>query len=218
MVEDQRKSWYKIGNSMGLIVVLLEEQQTEEDKEVQRIYEKGKETKRKISPSMLIMSDEFIILVHVLIILIEINVELVELNVFTVHFVVAVRKVAAGHKMILDGHKTVAEGWRMFEEAVDESMPGDLPQFLWQLKGKMMLMPPPLPMDLEQASQHSPVPSPVKREGNKSEESILVMILGHKNWACPQCNTVRGSCNGCDAHIRHILQLFYLQYGFAAKT
>ena len=66
---------------MGLIVVSSEEeeeeQQTEEDKEVECIYQKGKETKRKILTGMLIMSDYFIILVHVLIILIEINVKLV---------------------------------------------------------------------------------------------------------------------------------------------
>ena len=59
-----------------------EEQQMEEDKEVERIYQKGKEMKRKILTGMLIMSDEFIIIVHVLIILKEINVELVKLNVF----------------------------------------------------------------------------------------------------------------------------------------
>ena len=85
------------------------------------------------------------------------------------NFVVAVRKVAAGHTMISDGHKTVAEGWRMFEGAFDESMSGDLPQLLQQLKEKTMLMSPPLPMDIGQATQASqPVPampSPVKREG-----------------------------------------------------
>ena len=109
--------------------------------------------------------------------------------------------------MIVEGHKTVVEGWRMFEEAVDESMPGDLPQLLRQLKEKTMPTPPPSPMDIGQASgQTQPVPatpSPVKMEGgSKSEEPIIVIILGHRNWACPQCNTVRGSCNGCDAHIR----------------
>ena len=40
------------------------------------------------------------------------------------------RKVVADHTIILEGHKTVDEGWRMFEEVVHESMPGDLPQFL----------------------------------------------------------------------------------------
>ena len=71
MVKDEGKSWDKIGNDMGLIVVLSEEekeeQQTEEDKEVQKIYKKGKEMKRKIltGMSMSIMSDKFIILVHV---------------------------------------------------------------------------------------------------------------------------------------------------------
>ena len=48
-----------------------EEQQTEEDKEVERIYQKHKEMKRKILTGMSIISD---ILVHVLMILIEINV------------------------------------------------------------------------------------------------------------------------------------------------
>ena len=65
---------------MGLIVVLSEEeeeQQTEEDKEVERIYQKGKEIKRKILTGLSIMSDKSTTLVHVLIILIEINVELV---------------------------------------------------------------------------------------------------------------------------------------------
>ena len=147
---------------MGLIVVSSEEeeeeQHTDEVKEVQRIYKKGKETKRKILTGILIMSDEIIILVHVLIILTQINVKLVKLNLFTVYFIVAVRKVAAGHTIIADRHKTVAEGWRLFEEAVDESMPRDL---LQQLKEKMTPTPPPSPMDLGQASQQSPV----KREG-----------------------------------------------------
>ena len=82
-----------------------------------------------------------------------------------IYLVVAVRKVAACHKLIDDGHKTVAEGWRLFEEAVDEWIPGDLPQLLQQLKKKTTPMPPPSPMDLDQATQQSPVPSPVKREG-----------------------------------------------------
>ena len=116
------------------------------------------------------------------------------------------RKVASGHSMITEGHKTVAEGWRMFEEAVDESMPGDLPQLLRQLKEKMTPTPPPSPMDIGQATaQTQPVlamPSPVKTEGgSKSEEPVIIMISGHRNWACPQCNTVWGSRNGCDARL-----------------
>ena len=87
------------------------------------------------------------------------------------------RKVATGHMMILEGYKTVAEGWRMFEEAVNESMPRDLPQLLRQLKEKTMLMPPPLPVDIGQTSQPSqPVPampSPVKREGEIRMRSPL---------------------------------------------
>ena len=69
MAEDENKSWYELGNTMGLVVVLSEEeeeQQTEEDKEVEQIYQKGKETKRKILTGMLIMLNEFIILVQYL--------------------------------------------------------------------------------------------------------------------------------------------------------
>ena len=126
---------------------------------------------------------------------------------FLFNIVVAVRKVASGHSIITEGYKTVAEGLRMFEEAVDESMPRDLPQLLRQLKEKTTPTPPPSPMDIGQASaQTQPVPamlSPVKMEGgSKSKEPVIVMISGHRNWACPQCNTVQGSHNGCDAYIR----------------
>ena len=59
----------------------------------------------------------------------------------------------------------------MFEEAVDESMPGDLPQLFRQLKEKTMPMPLSSPMDIGQATQLSqPVPampSPVKRGGGE---------------------------------------------------
>ena len=76
---------------------------------------------------------------------------------------------ASGHSMIVEGHKNVAEGWRMFKEAVDESMPGELSQLLRQLKDKTMPTPPPSPMDIGQASGQtqtvSAMPSPVKMEG-----------------------------------------------------
>ena len=67
-MEDQSKSWYELGNTMGLVVVSSkekeEEEKREEDKEVERIYPKGKETKRKILMGMLIMSNALIILVQ----------------------------------------------------------------------------------------------------------------------------------------------------------
>ena len=70
MVEDSTKSWYELGNSMGLIVVSSEEeeeeQKTEEDKKVERIYQKGKETKRKILTGMSIMLNELIELVQLM--------------------------------------------------------------------------------------------------------------------------------------------------------
>ena len=68
MSEDSTKLWYELGYSMGLIVMSSEEeeeeQKTEEDKEVERIYQKGKETKRKILIGMSIMSNELIELVQ----------------------------------------------------------------------------------------------------------------------------------------------------------
>ena len=55
---------------MGLIVVSSEEEEeeekTEEDKEVEQIYQKGKEMKRKILMGMSIISNELIILVQYL--------------------------------------------------------------------------------------------------------------------------------------------------------
>ena len=62
------KLWYELGNTMGLMVVSLEEEEEEEkmeeDKEVEQIYQKGKETKRKILTGMSIMSNALIILVQ----------------------------------------------------------------------------------------------------------------------------------------------------------
>ena len=43
--------------------------------------------------------------------------------------------------------------------------------------------------------------SPVKKEG-ASSESFVVVVGGVRKWACPQCSTVRGLKNGCNAHIR----------------
>ena len=71
-------------------------------------------------------------------------------------FIVAVRKVAAGHRM-------VAEGWKMFEEALEEGAPGDLPALLRHLKGKTM-PPPPTPIEISKDTQESaPSPSPAKK-------------------------------------------------------
>ena len=97
----------------------------------------------------------------------------------------------------------VAEGWELFEEAVEEGAPGDLPALLRHLKGKTT----PTPMDLSKDTP-SPAPSPspakkVKTE-NVSEEPVMLMLGDKRSWACPQCNTVRGSKNGCDAHIRMV--------------
>ena len=111
--------------------------------------------------------------------------------------IVAVRKVAVGHRM-------VAEGWKMFEEAVEEGAPGDLPALLRHLKGKTTLSSP-TPIEISEDTQESaPSPSPAKKvkTENVSEDPVMVMIGSTRSWACPQCSTVRGSKNGCDAHIR----------------
>ena len=79
----------------------------------------------------------------------HVHVEHVELNYF---LFVAVRKVAAGHKMVAEGYSTVVEAWELFEKAVEEAGPGDLPNLLRQLKGKTMLTettPPPLASPME---------------------------------------------------------------------
>ena len=70
-------------------------------------------------------------------------------------------------------------------------------------------MPPPQPapalMDIPQGppvQSTIPRPSPGKEENR--EDQPVVMVAGTHSWACPQCNTVRGSKNGCDAHIRQV--------------
>ena len=49
---------------------------------------------------------------------------------------VAVRKVATGYKLVTQGHAVVAEGWQLFEEAVEEAGPSDLPQPSEATKGE----------------------------------------------------------------------------------
>ena len=95
----------------------------------------------------------------------------------------------------------IVEGWQLFEEAVEEGALGDLPALLRHLKGKTT--PTPTPIDLSQETP-SPAPSPAKKvkTENVSEEPVMIIIGERRSWACPQCNTVRGSKNGCDAHIR----------------
>ena len=139
MAEDQNKFWYELGNTMGLVVSLEEEeQQTEEDKEVERILSEGKRDEEENINGYV----DHVKWIHNIstvpvIILNQINVEHVELNVFWVNIVCSREKSGSGHSMISEGHKTVAEGWRMFEEAVDESMPGDLPQLLRTVERKI---------------------------------------------------------------------------------
>ena len=139
-----------------------------------------------------------------------------------------------GHKMVAQGRTTVVEGWELFEEAVEEAGPGDLPNLLCQLKGRTTPTetPPPLPaspMEVGEKMSMPPPASPVKKETEQlSEEPVIVMMGGVRKWACPQCNTIRGSQNSCDAHIRQahtgkalvcaFCRFFQLQPGLHAEA
>ena len=96
---------------------------------------------------------------------------------------VAVRKVAASHKMVAQGHAAVAEGWQLFEEAVEEAGPGDLPNLLHQLKGKTTPteMPPPpqsSPMEVGDKTTMPPPASPVKTDASSNKDPVIVMVGG----------------------------------------
>ena len=103
----------------------------------------------------------------------------------------------------------VADGWRLFEEAVASVGAGDLPQLLRSVRSMTTPPPPtptpvptpaPAPMDVTTpGTSGTQAASPVKEEG---DEPVVVLVGGVRNWACPRCNTIRGSKNGCDAHIR----------------
>ena len=100
----------------------------------------------------------------------------------------------------------MAQGWALFEESGKGAGKGDLPQMLHHLRGvpTLTLPPPqpaPAPLDVPQGQSTMPRPSPVKEE-NREDQPVVVMVGGTHSLACPQCNMVRGSKNGCDAHIR----------------
>ena len=97
-----------------------------------------------------------------------------------IFLVVAVRKVAAGHKLVTQGHAAVAEGWQLFQEAVEEAGPGDLPNLLPQLKGKTtptQMPPPPQSSPMEVGSMPPPA-SPVKIEQSSSNEDPVIVMVG----------------------------------------
>ena len=110
--------------------------------------------------------------------------------------------------MVAEGHRMVAQRWTLFEKAVRTAGPGDLLQLLCHLKGVTTPTPPPapplaprpVPMDVPPQQQGTPLSSPVKIE--RGDQPVVLIIEGVRSWACPQCNTIRGSKNGCNAHIR----------------
>ena len=154
-----------------------EEERTEEDKEVGKIIKKGQEVKRKILTGMSNVLDKVKIITSIILNICIIYVEHVELIIF---FIVAVRKVAVDHKLVTQGNAAVAEGWQLFEEAVEDAGPGDLPNLLRQLKGKTMptQMPPPQqPSPMEVGSMPPPA-SPIKQEEYSSNEDPVIVMVG----------------------------------------
>ena len=82
-----------------------------------------------------------------------------------------------------------------------------MPQLLRSLKGMMMPPPPPTPttphpMDVDALkTEKTPSPLPHKKEEGKGEDLVLIRVNGEIHYMCPVCEVVRGSKNGCDAHI-----------------
>ena len=103
---------------------------------------------------------------------------------------------------------------------MEEAGPGDLPNLLCQLKGRTTSMETtlPLPASLIEVGEKTSMPppaSPVKKEKEQvSEEPVIVMMGGVRKWTCPQCNTIWGSQNSCDAHIRQAHTGKALVYAF----
>ena len=87
---------------------------------------------------------------------------------------------AAGHRLVAQGNTAVVEGWELFEEAVEEAGPSDLPNLLRQLKGKTTptQMPPPQQQSPMEVGSIPPPPSPIKKEYSSNEDPIIVMVGG----------------------------------------
>ena len=66
----EAKTWFELGEEMGIVVVSSEdevaEELTEEEKEVERLLNKGLETKRKAIKGMSNLSDGLINLMYLL--------------------------------------------------------------------------------------------------------------------------------------------------------
>ena len=81
---------------------------------------------------------------------------------------------------------------------------GDLPQLLRHLRGVTTPMPPPQAMDVLQASAPTQSLAKKMKTENARDQPVVVVVGGTHSWACLQCNMVRGSKNGCNAHIRQV--------------
>ena len=106
--------------------------------------------------------------------------------------------------MIAAGHRMVADGWALFGETIEGAGEGDLPQLLHHLRG--VTTPTPPPQQSAASTDVPPIPSPAKKikTENLGDQPVVVMVGGSHSWACPLCNIVRGSKNGCDTHIQQV--------------
>ena len=74
----------------------------------------------------------------------------------------------------------VAKGWQLFEEAVEEADPSDLPNLLRQLKGKTtptQIPSPPQTLPMEVGNM-PPLASPIKIEESSSNENPVIVMVG----------------------------------------
>ena len=113
----------------------------------------------------------------------------------------------------------VADGWGLFEEAVVESGPGDLPNILRALKTSLTKPPrtPALPGDAREDMPPPPTPSPkLETAGSRATTPLATtpVLLKFKKeeggkvtykYGCPVSgceHAIMASKHGMDAHIR----------------
>ena len=127
------------------------------------------------------------------------------MSTLSIHAFSAIRTVAAGDRM-------VTEGWTLFEHTCEEVGPGELPQFLRQLKSATT------------PTAASPGPStPVKTETMEEEEEIeqlahlgesgsgfietpiMIKLGAHQyTYKCGNCDIPPKTKHAMDAHFRSV--------------
>ena len=170
-----RRSSFSLGREVGLIVVDdeqagAEEDQSEEDREVQKIMDNRRAVKHKILTGNIHNVAKLYMFVY--------GCQNGQNSIYyTVYFtfISAVRTVKAGHQM-------VAQGWNLFEEVVKDAGAGDLPQLLRYIKTMTTPPPatPPPKMDVSGVT-----PSPVKKEPGTGKEPVYVKVGGESTLLLP---------------------------------